>query len=69
MNYKFRTLEWWSICIWFMLFGLWSAVILFGKYLSPLNITILITGVLMMFICAQNEEEWFPSEPQGEEET
>ena len=69
MNPKFKTLEWWFIFFWFLVFGLWSAVILFGKYLIPINITILIAGIAMMIICARYEEFWFPDEPQGEEET
>lgn len=69
MNPKFKTLEWWSICIWFLVFGIWSAIIIFGKYLIPINITILVAGIFLMIHSAINEENWFPSEPPGEEET
>ncbi len=69
MHYKFKTLEWWSISIYFFLWGLLSVLIISSRPIPPINWLILALGTLLMIYCAWKEDELFPDEPQGEEET
>lgn len=69
MNPKYRTLDWWIIGIWFLIFGVLSALILFSPPIPPINYTIIIAGFFLMIYCASKETEWFPPKPEGEEKT
>ena len=68
MNYKFKTLEWWFISLWFVAWGILSVLLIFSKPIPPINYTILIAGFSMLIYCAWNEDQLFPPEPPGEEE-
>ena len=69
MNYKFKTLEWWCISLWFVAWWILSVILIFSKPIPPINYIILIAGFSMMIYCTWNEDQLFPPEPQGEEET
>jgi hypothetical protein len=66
MNKKFKTLEWWTISIWFLLFGIVSALILFTPPIPPINYTVMIAGFSMMIYCTMKEDAWFPDEDDQE---
>lgn len=61
MNPKYSTFEWWSICIWFLIWGLWSILVVIQKLYSQINIGLGIAGFILMFYCARKEESWFPN--------
>ncbi len=69
MNPKFRTLEWWAISIYFILWGLLSVLIIYSRPIPPINYLILFAGICLMIYCALYEDKLFPDEPEGEEET
>jgi len=66
MNPKFKTLEWWAISTWFVIWGIISVMILHSRPIPPINYVILFAGFCLMIYC---EDKLFPDEPEGEEET
>ena len=68
MNYKFKTLEWWAISIWFVIWAVISVKIIYSKPIPPINYMILIAGLCLMCYCAYFEDELFPVHSEGEEE-
>lgn len=66
MNPKYKTLEWWAMPIWFIVFGVWMLIVVLEKHLIPINLWILVAGIGLMIVCAGFEDEWFPPEPKGE---
>ena len=68
MHYKFKTLEWWTISIWFLIFALISALIILSRPIPPINMIIVIAGLCLMFYTTIIEDELFPPKPEGDEE-
>jgi len=66
MNPKYFTLQWWSIYIWFFLWGLWSVPVVSLALYSMINVVLLILGFILMFYCAKQEEIWFPRSDEKE---
>lgn len=60
MHYKFKTLEWWAISIWFIVFGLLSALIILSRPIPPINYIILLAGLCLMVHIAKIEDDLFP---------
>jgi len=68
MNPKFKTLVWWAISIWFVIWWFMYVMILASRPIPPINYVILFAGFCLMIYCARYEDKLFPDEPEGEEE-